>query len=111
MQQREIKLDTMRSASATVLLPIAGLLGGLIIGGFRGATSGLSDPFRQLSCAIAWGVTGFFAGLGLVLLLAVQFPRSGAISIRRLMFLVLVAAIVAWFFARVLFGVIGTATF
>ena len=56
---------------------------------------------------IKWGVTGFFGGLALVLLLALQLRREDVISIRRLMALVVVAALIAWFFSRVLFGLIG----
>ncbi len=56
---------------------------------------------------VKWGVTGFFGGLALVLLLALQLRREDVISIRRLMALVVVAALIAWFFSRVLFGLIG----
>ena len=56
---------------------------------------------------VKWGVTGFFGGLALVLLLAFQLRREDVISIRRLMALVVVAALIAWFFSRVLFGLIG----
>ena len=64
--------------------------------------------------AIKWGLTGFFAGLAIVVLLAVQLRRQDVISIRRLMVLVLVTALIAWFFGRIFFrcdrlrGVVGT---
>jgi hypothetical protein len=35
MEQHEINLGTMRSASAAVIVPIVGMVGGLIIGGLR----------------------------------------------------------------------------
>ncbi len=106
MQRRELKLELMRSASAAVVVPIAGMLGGLIIGGYRASGAGL-DEISQLARVIKWVVTGFFTGLGLVVLLAIQLRRRDLISIRRLMILVAIAAIVGWFFARVLFNAIG----
>ena len=108
MERREtnLPLDLGRSAAAAVLVPIAGLLGGLIVGGMRARGAGLTD-LAMLSGVIKWGVTGFFSGLGLVLLLALQFRRRDVISVRRLMVLIAVAALVAWYVTRVLFGVIG----
>jgi hypothetical protein len=106
MDRLEMKLGVRRSASATVILPIAGMLGGLFVGMGRAWYLGLRE-LSPLECVIRWGVTGFFAGLGLVLLLAVQFRREDLISIRRLMVLIAVAAFIAWFFGRVLFGAIG----
>lgn len=104
--ETKLRLDPARSASAVVLVPIAGLIGGLILGGIRASSVGLAD-LDLLGRVIKWGVTGFFAGLGLVLLLAVQFRLRDVISVRRLMVLVVVAALVAWYVSRVLFGVIG----
>jgi hypothetical protein len=106
MDRQERKVGVRRSASAAVIVPIAGLLGGLSVGGFRARAFG-PDQFAQLACVIKWGVTGFFAGLALVLLLAFSLRREDVVSIRRLMALVVVAGLVAWFFARVLFGAIG----
>ncbi len=106
MDRQDIKLDVMRSASAAVIAPIAGMLGGLFVGAFRARTFG-PDQFAQLACVIKWGVTGFFAGLALVLLLALSVRRQDVVSIRRLMATVVVAGLVAWFFARVLFDAIG----
>jgi hypothetical protein len=95
-----------RNASTAVILPIAGLLGGLFVGGMR--ARGLSpDPFAQIGCVVKWGVTGFFAGLALVVLLAFSFRPGQMVSMQRLMVLVVVAGVLAWFFARVLFGAIG----
>jgi hypothetical protein len=106
MDVREMRPGVSRSASAAVIYPIVGMLGGLCIGAIRARSRGLVD-LEQLACVVKWGVTGFFAGLGLVLLLALQFRRGDVVSIRRLMALVLFAGIVAWFIARVLFGAIG----
>jgi hypothetical protein len=97
-----------RNASAAVLVPILGLIGGLIAGGIR--VGGRLD-IREIELVLKWGVTGFFAGLGLILLLALQFRGRDVISIRRLLALVAVAALVTWFFARIFLGVIGDAGF
>jgi hypothetical protein len=110
MDRHELKLGVRRSASAAVIVPIAGMLGGLFVGGFRARSVGL-DEFAKLACVIKWGITGFFAGLALVLLLAFSLRREDVVSIRRLMALVVVAGLIAWFFARILFGVIGFAGF
>jgi hypothetical protein len=106
MDAQQIKPGVGRSASAAVIWPIAGMLGGLVVGAVRAWIRGLRD-LDEISCVLKWGVTGFFAGLGLVLLLALQFRRTDVISIRRLMGLVALAGIIAWFFARVFFGAIG----
>ena len=106
MDVQEIKPGVSRNASAAVIAPVLGMMGGLLVGGVRAWSRGLVD-LELLTCVLKWGVTGFFAGLGLVLLMALQFRRTDVISIRRLMVLVAVAGIVAWFFARVFFGAIG----
>jgi hypothetical protein len=106
MERHQTKLMESRNASAAVILPIAGMLGGLFIGGLRAYGGGL-DAFAQISRVVKWGVTGFFAGLVLVVLLAVQVRRGDSVSIRRLMVLIAVAGLLTWFFSRILFGVIG----
>ena len=95
-----------RNASKAVILPIAGLLGGLFVGGLR-ARSWSADQFAQIACVVKWGVTGFFAGLALVVLLAFSFRPGQLVSMRKLMVLVVVAGVLAWFFGRILFGAIG----
>jgi hypothetical protein len=105
MEQQEVRLGIRRNASAAVIVPIAGMLGGLILGIAR--ASGRGDEFAQMARVIRWIVAGFFAGLALLVLLALQFRREDVISIRRLMVLVAVAALIAWFFARILFDALG----
>jgi hypothetical protein len=95
-----------RSASGAVMFPIAGLLGGLFIGGLRAWGRGPNE-FAQIACMVQWAVTGFFAGLALVMLLAFASRREDWISTRRLLALVVVAAVLAWFFARVLTAALG----
>jgi hypothetical protein len=95
-----------RNASNAVIFPIAGLLGGLFVGGLREKGRG-PDEFAQITCVVKWGITGFFAGLALVVLLAFGSWRQNVISMRKLMVLVVVAGVLAWFFARVLTVVLG----
>lgn len=104
MDQQESNLA--RNASTAVLVPIGGLVGGLIVGGIRARALGL-DEFSQIACVLKWAVTGFFAGLALVVLLACTLRMSEPVTLRRLMVFVIVAGVLAWFFARILFGAIG----
>ena len=89
-----------RSASTAVIFPIAGLLGGLIIGGLRARGRGPHE-FAQIECVVKWGITGFFAGLALVVLMAFASRGQNLISTRKLMVLIVVAGVLAWFFARI----------
>ena len=95
-----------QNASTAVIFPIAGLLGGLFIGGLRARGRGPHE-FAQIECVVKWGVTGFFAGLALIVLLVFASWRQNLISMRKLMVLVVVAGVLAWFFARVLSTVLG----
>jgi hypothetical protein len=95
-----------RNASSAVIFPIAGLLGGLFAGGLRAKGLG-PDEFAQIACVVKWGMTGFFAGLAFIVLLAFASRRQNLISMRKLMVLVVVAGVLAWFFARVLTAVLG----
>jgi hypothetical protein len=94
------------TASALVILPILGLLGGLVLGAIGASIGGVGE-FPGLMLTIRWGVTGFFLGLALVVVLSVSLRRKGLFSIRGLMVLVVVAAVLSWFFARILFGALG----
>jgi hypothetical protein len=106
MEQQEMRPGIRRNASAAVIVPIAAMLAGLFLGMAR--ASGLGpDPLIRLACVIRWVATGFFAGLALILLMVLHLRRRDAISIRRLMLLIAIAAVIAWFFARVLFTAIG----
>ncbi len=104
MNQQATKLA--RSATTAFIIPIAGLLGGLFVGGLR-ASGRWVDEFAQIARVVKWGVTGFFAGLALVVLLSFYSRRQNMVSMRRLLVLVAVAGLIAWFFARILFGLIG----
>lgn len=95
-----------RRASAVIILPIAGLMGGVLIGALRAKGRGL-DELGQIACVIKWGVTGFFGGLALIVLLAFRGWREPQVSLRETMVFIAVAAIVAWFFGRVLSAAIG----
>ena len=106
MDVREMRPALSRNASAAVIAPIAGLIVGLILGGLRSKVLGLSE-LDQLMCIIKWAVTGSFAGLGLVLLLAVRPRRGDVLSIRRLMVIIALIGLLTWFVARIFLGVIG----
>ena len=95
------------NASTAVIFPIAGLLGGLIIGGLRARGRGPHE-FAQIECVVKWGITGFFAGLALVVLLAFASRGQNLISTRKLMVLIGVAGLLVWFFARILSALLGS---
>jgi hypothetical protein len=94
------------TASALIILPILGLLGGLALGAIGVIIGGL-DEITGLMFTIRWGVTGFFLGLALVVVLSVSLRRKNWFSIRGLMVLVAIAGLLSWYFARILFGVLG----
>jgi hypothetical protein len=93
-------------ASALVVLPILGLLGGLGLGAIAASIAGVGE-ITGLVLTIRWGVTGFFLGLALVVVLSVSLRRKDLVSIRGLMVLVVLASVLSWFFTRILFGVLG----
>ena len=96
-----------RAASALILFPIVGLLGGLIVGATWTSFHRGRDEIADLHFVLRWGVTGFFLGLALVVVLSVSLRRKDLVSIRGLMVLVIIAGVLSWFFARILFGVLG----
>src|SRR5262249_7867062 len=102
----------LSTASAMAIWPIIGMLGGLLLGSIR-ASLQRADEFASLSSTIRWGVTGFFLGLALIVLLSFSLKQSDITSsrnftsLRRLMVIVVVAALLSWYFTKILFGVIG----
>ena len=104
MNTRAAKLT--RNASKVVILPIAGLLGGLFVGIIRSRGGGL-DEIAQMERMLKWGIAGFFGGLALVVLLAFFSREQKSISTRKLIVLVVTAGLVAWFLARILGVIIG----
>jgi hypothetical protein len=108
MNERATKLA--RNASTAVVYPIVGMLGGLFVGGLRARVRGAGE-IDQIAFVVKWGITGFFAGLALVVLLASSSRGENIVSMRRLMVLVVVAGLLTWFFARIFAGVIGNEGF
>jgi hypothetical protein len=104
MDQKQPHL--LMSASARAIIPIAGMLGGLGLGAVWANIQG-ADEFTGLFPVIRWGATGFFLGLALVVLLAFSTRREDVVSLRRLMVLVAISGLLAWYLTRILFGVIG----
>ncbi len=106
MERDNPRLVERARASALVILPIIGLLGGLVLGAIGVSLAG-GDELASLRVTIRWGVTGFFLGLALVVVLSVSLRRKDLVSIRGLLVLVAIAGVLSWFFARVLFAVLG----
>jgi hypothetical protein len=84
------------SASRKVLLPVAGLLLGLLLGAVR-AWVFTSDPLLATRLIIAGGLVGSTFGMAAVLAGAYPLRRTDLSSVRGLLILVLIAAIVTWF--------------
>ncbi len=104
MNQEATKL--VKSASAAVIFPIGGMLGGLLVGGLRASSQG-PDEMAQIACVIKWAIAGFFAGLVLILFLAIDLRGKNIVSIRRLIVIILIAGLISWYITRILFGAIG----
>jgi hypothetical protein len=85
-----------RTASFKVLLPIVGLLGGLVLGAVR-AWIFTSDPLLSVTLVIAGGIVGSSLGMAAVLATAYPFRKADLSSLRGLLILGLIAAIVTWF--------------
>jgi hypothetical protein len=108
MDQPATKLA--RNASAAILFPIAGLLGGIFVGTLRATTKG-PDELRKILCALKWGTAGFFLGLFLIVLLSLNLRGKNIVSVRRLMAFIAIAGLLSWYLTRILFGVIGSEGF
>ena len=98
--------NLVRSASAAVIFPIAGLLGGLFVAALRASTKG-PDEIAKILCAIKWGTAGFFLGLFLIVLLSLNLGGKTIVSVRRLMAFIAIAGLLSWYITRILFAVIG----
>jgi hypothetical protein len=90
-----------------ILFPIAGMLGGLLLGATWVSFQRGPDELTGLYLVLRWGVTGFFLGLAVVVLWALNLRWADVVSIRRLMVLAVIAGFLAWYFGRILFGVMG----
>jgi hypothetical protein len=84
------------SAPRKVLLPVLGLLGGLLVGGVR-AWLWSGDPIRTAGLVIAGGLVGSTLGMAAVLATAYPLRRWNLSSLRGLLILGLIAAVVTWF--------------
>ncbi len=104
MDQPAAKLA--RSGSAAILFPIGGLMGGFLVGTLRAIAKG-PDQIAQIGCVLRWGITGFFLGLFLIVLLSLNLRGRSIVSIRRLMAFIAIAGLLLWFITRIFFGVIG----
>ena len=82
------------NASGVVILPIAGLIGGLAFGMFR-AWIAPRDPLLQVGIVATGGFMGTVFGLGLAVMLAVL-ERGSFRSLKKTMGVVAVTAVVLW---------------
>jgi hypothetical protein len=80
-----------QNASALAIFPILGLLGGILFGLIRAGISG-SDAFAKLQLATNGGFLGTIFGTALAVLVAFL-DRKSLFSLRRMMTLILVAAV------------------
>lgn len=94
-----------RPAPVFAALIIAGLLGGIVLGSFR-AWFDSAEELRSLLMVIKSGVVGFFLGVVAVLIVVLVDRRTMATT-RGLTALAVIAAVVLWFFLRVLGTALG----
>jgi hypothetical protein len=83
-------------ASYKVLWPIAGLLLGLLVGAIR-SWIGRADEILAVSLVIAGGIVGSALGMGVVMAALFPLRSYNLTSLKGLLTLVLVAAIILWF--------------
>jgi hypothetical protein len=83
-------------ASWKTLWPILGMLGGLSLGGLL-AWAGSSGELTTIALVIAGGITGSGLGMGAILAVSYRLQKGDLTSLKGLMTIVLVAAIVLWF--------------
>jgi hypothetical protein len=91
-------------ASWLVIIPITGLIGGLIIG-LVAARISTSDELTTLRAVTKLGVAGFCLAC-VSILAAASLRRSAFKSLKGLVGLVAVASVLSWFVIRILFAVL-----
>jgi len=99
------ELEAPRSASALVIIPIAGLVGGLILG-LVAARIWTFDELARLRIVVKFGVAGFFTGC-LLILAGVCVRRSAFRSLRGIIGFVAAVGLLTWFVIRILFAVMA----
>ncbi len=99
------QLEAPRSASALVIIPIAGMVGGLILGLFA-ARIWARDELAGLRVVVKFGVAGFFTGCVLILA-GVCVRRTRFRSLRGIIGFVAVVGLLTWFVIRILFAVVA----
>ena len=94
----------MKSASLMAIFPIGGMLAGLLLSALRGRQLIPDDLFR-LARMVRWGVVGFFMGCAFALLVVLF--RTRRLSVKGLMGLVAITAVVFWWIVSILFAALG----
>jgi hypothetical protein len=95
-----------RSASALALFPILGLLGGILLGVIR-AYIWRGDELMNLGLTVQSAVLGSLYGTAVAVIFAVL-ERKNLTSIKRMMAIILVVAVVIWAVVTVLRDLFGT---
>jgi hypothetical protein len=83
-----------QSASALVLFPIVGLLGGILLGVIR-AQIMRGDPFANLVRVVEGGFLGSVFGAGAAIVFGIL-ERKSLTSVKKMMGFVLAVAVVLW---------------
>ncbi len=99
------QLEVPRSASALAIIPIAGMVGGLILGLFA-ARIWTGDELAGLRVVVKFGVAGFFTGCMLILA-GVCMRRTRFRSLSGMIGFVAVVGLLTWFVLRILFAVMA----
>jgi hypothetical protein len=93
-----------QNVSLMAIFPIGGMMGGLVLS-YLWARHRIPDEIQRLAHIVRWGVLGFFLGLALAVLMLLH--GRGTISVRALMGLVVIAAVLCWWMVAILFGALG----
>jgi hypothetical protein len=88
------------SAAATVVIPITGLLGGVIVGIAWAAFQRIAD-FQALWIVVRFALVGSFLGMGAAMIVATGL-RNSLTTIRGLAWLIAIVAVLFLFWSTIL---------
>jgi hypothetical protein len=83
-----------KSASAMILFPILGMVGGLLYGAFR-ARAGRLDEFGSIELVVKCGFLGSVFGAMIAVAVAI-FGWKSVISLKKLLALIALASVLLW---------------
>ena len=84
-----------QNASTMILYPILGMIGGLLLGALR-TRIGRLDSFSSIELVVKWGFLGALFGAVAIVLVPVL-AKKNVSSVRRLLGVIGVAAVLLWF--------------